>query len=188
MPAARMLIHGDSQRASTCAKGQAVSSKLAAAIFGMWQDTDRVFAGLSEADALERHGGGSSFAWTLLHIAGFEDGNFNVRVRGRERHSVLLDQFNRHRETPGSADNWAHVQEAVHGLREDLRGWLEGLSDDEIASMLAPATARQPEQPLMYLLWRDIAHAYFHIGEVAAKRGQLGHDVGDYPSAWEHAF
>lgn len=168
-------------------KGRAVSSNLAGAIYGMWQDTDRVFAGLSEADALEQHGGGSSFAWTLLHIAGFEDGNFNVRVRGGERHPVLLDQFSRFRETPGASDNWEQVQEAVRGLRAELRGWLDSLSEAEVAAMTAPATSRQPEQPLAYLLWRDIAHAYFHIGEVAAKRGQLGHDVGDYPGAWEHA-
>jgi hypothetical protein len=168
-------------------KGRAVSTRLAGAIYGMWQDTDRVFAGLSEADALERHGGGSSFAWTLLHIAGFEDGNCNVRVRGLERHPVLLDQFTRHRDVPGRADNWEQVQQAVRGLRQELRGWLDALSEEQLAAMMAPATARQPEQPLTYLLWRDLAHAYFHIGEVAAKRGQLGHDVGDYPGAWEHA-
>lgn len=165
-----------------------MTSKLAGAIFDVWRDTDRAFEGLTEADALERHGGGSSFAWTLLHIVGYEDGNLNVRIRGKERHPVLLDQFNRFRESPGSADNWDQIQQAVRDHREELRGWLESLSEDEMASMTAPATARQPEQPLTYILWRDIAHAYYHIGEVAAKREQIGERTGDYPSAWEHAL
>ncbi len=163
-------------------------STLAAAIADMWRDVDRCFADLSEADALAQHGGGSSFAWTLLHIAGYEDGNLNVRTRGRERHPVLLDQFNRFREQPGAADRWDEVQRGVQEMRAEVQAWLDGLSEDEINSMTAPATARQPEAPLRYILWRDIAHAYYHIGEVAAKRDQLGQRTGDYPSAWEHAI
>ena len=164
-----------------------MASKLAGAIFDMWKDIDRAFADLSEADALERHGGGSAFAWTLVHIANFEDGQINFRTRGRERNAMLADQFERFRESPGSADQWERIQSGVRELREELRTYLEGLSEEDIATMMAPATARTPEQPLSYLLWRDIAHTYYHIGEVAAKRDQLGQRTGDYPGAWESA-
>jgi uncharacterized damage-inducible protein DinB len=165
-----------------------MSSKLASAIADVWNDVDRAFADLTEADALTQHGGGSSFAWTLLHIAGYEDGNINVRTRGRDRHPVLLDQFNRFRETPGAADNWDAIQQGVADLRAELQSWLESLSEEEMASMMVPATTRQPEQPLTYVLWRDIAHAYYHIGEVAAKRDQMGQRTGDYPSQWQRAL
>ena len=34
---------------------------------------------------------------------------------------------------------------------------------------------------LRHALLRICAHHYFHIGEIATKRDQLGHQVGDYP-------
>ncbi len=162
--------------------GDTMASKLAGAIADMWRDVDRCFADLSEADATTQHGGGSSFAWTLLHIVGFED-----RTRGKERHPVLLDQFERFRDTGGKSDNWPQIQSAVAEIRADVQAWLDGFSEDELASMMAPATRTQPETPLATILWRDIAHAYYHVGEVAAKRDQMGQRTGDYPSAWEHA-
>jgi uncharacterized damage-inducible protein DinB len=154
----------------------------------MWKDVDRAFAYLAEADALERHGGGSAFAWTLAHIAGFEDGQINVRLRGRARHPVLLDQYERvARESPGSADHWDDIQRALQEVRAELRTYLEALSEEEVHTLMAPPTRNGPAQPLAHLLWRDIAHTYYHIGEVAAKRDQLGQRTGDYPSAWENA-
>lgn len=164
-----------------------MASTLVGAVIDMWADVDRAFAGLSEADALARHGGGSAFAWTLQHIAGFADGQINVRLRGGARHPVLLDQFERFREQPGTADQWEAVQRAVRELRAELRAYLEPLSEADVSTLLAPATARAPAQPLRLLLMRDIAHTYYHVGEVAAKRDQLGQRTGDYPSAWEHA-
>ena len=169
-------------------KEATVTAKLVGAIFDMWRDVDRCFEGLSEEDALKQHTGGSAFAWTLVHIAGFEDGQINVRIRGSERHPVLLDQFERFRETPGQADSWVAIQQAVADMRAELRTYLDALTDEQLATTMAPPTRNGPEQPLQYLLWRDIAHAYYHIGEVAAKRDQLGQRTGDYPSAWEHAF
>ena len=165
-----------------------MASRLAGAIFDMWKDVDRAFAGLSEGDALERHGGGSAFAWTLVHIANFEDGQINFRTRGRERNAMISDQFERFRDSPGSADSWEQIKAGVEALRVELRTYLEGLSEEELAATMAPATARTGEQPLTLLLWRDIAHSYYHIGEVAAKRDQLGQPTGDYPSAWESAL
>jgi hypothetical protein len=38
------------------------------------------------------------------------------------------------------------------------------------------------------MLGRFIAHAYFHIGEVASKRDMLGHEAGDYPGALRHSL
>lgn len=164
-----------------------MASMLVAAVMDMWADVDRAFADLSEADALERHTGGSAFGWTLQHIAGFEDGQFNVRLRGQPRNSVLLDQFERHREQPGTADQWAAIQQAVRELREEFRAYFEPLTEDEVSALIAPATARTGAQPVRMLLMRDIAHTYYHVGEVAAKRDQLGQRTGDYPSVWEHA-
>ena len=163
-------------------------SILVGAIFDMWLDVDRAFADLSEADALARHGGGSAFAWTLAHIAGFEDGNINVRMRKRDRHPVLSDQYERiARESPGSADAWNDIQRALQEVRSEVRGYLEPFSEEELNAVMAPPTRNGPEQPLRLLLMRDIAHTYYHVGEVAAKRDQLGQRTGDYPSQWEHA-
>lgn len=165
-----------------------MTSTLVGAIFDMWLDVDRAFAGLSEADALERHGGGSAFAWTLAHIAGFEDGQFNVRMRQQVRHPVLSDQYERiARESPGSADAWTDIQRALQEVRQQVRAYLEPMTEADLAMLMAPPTRNGPEQPLRVLLMRDIAHTYYHVGEVAAKRDQLGQRTGDYPSAWEHA-
>ncbi len=168
--------------------GDAVANKLAGAIADMWRDVDSCFADLSDADATTQHNGGSSFAWTLLHIIGWADGNYNVRTRGKERHPFLLDQFNRFRETPGVADDWPGIQRAVAELRADVQGWLEGMSEDELAAAIAPATRTQPETPLTTILWRDLAHTHYHLGEVATKRDQMGQRRNDYPTAWEHAI
>src|SRR5262249_19998452 len=111
----------DVQRGLT---GGGMASALVGAIFDMWLDVDRAFVDLSEGHSRPRHGGGSAFAWTLAHIAGFEDGQINVRTRQRERHPVLSDQYERiARESPGSADHWAEIQRALQEVRSEVRAF-----------------------------------------------------------------
>jgi hypothetical protein len=51
-----------------------------------------------------------------------------------------------------------------------------------------PPMPPRPEVNLRYLVMRAVAHHYFHIGEVAAKRDKLGHKVGDYPGSLADAM
>ena len=44
---------------------------------------------------------------------------------------------------------------------------------------------RETGLPLSYALLRTCAHHYFHIGEIATKRGALGQRVGEYPGLLE---
>ncbi len=157
-----------------------MTSKLVSLVFNMWDDADRAFAELSAEEATTQHDGGSSFGWTLVHQAAFEDGFINVAVRGLPRHPVLQQQFEQHRAS-GASDQWPAILDAAREVRASLREYLAPLSDAELETIAAPATSRRPAYALRYILMRDVAHTYFHIGEVASKRDRLGKGTGDYP-------
>ncbi len=155
-------------------------SKLVALLFDTWEDADRAFAGLDEADALTRHDGGSAPAWTLSHMTAGVDFLINARVRQGSVHPTLGRQFAQFG-TTGEADDWPGIQAAVREVRAGLRAYLEPLTDADLERLRFPATGPWPETSLRYILCRAITHHYFHIGEVASKRSRLGHRAGDFP-------
>lgn len=157
-----------------------MTSKLVSLVFNMWDDVDRAFGELSPEEATTQDDGGSSFGWTLVHQMAFEDGFINVAIRGLPRHPTLQQQFGQHRSS-GASDQWPAILDAVREVRDSLREYLTPLSDADIETIHAPATSRRPANPLRYILMRDVAHTYFHIGEVASKRDRLGKGTGDYP-------
>lgn len=156
------------------------ASKLVALLLNTWNDADRVFDGLSDAQALERHDGGSCFAWTLSHLTVGMDFFINATLRGGRVHPVLASQYERFGFS-GEADDWPGIVSAVKDVRREIRYYLEGLSDEDLERTRVPAVREWPETPLRYILYRQITHHYYHIGEVAAKRSRSGYDAGDYP-------
>jgi hypothetical protein len=162
-------------------------SKLVALLYNTWEDADRVFAGLSDADALERYEGGSCFAWTLFHVTVGMDFFINAVLRGRRVHPTLASAYERFGSS-GDADDWPGIQAAVKDVREETRSYLDGLTDEELQQTKVPAVRQWPESALQYIVFRQIAHHYFHIGEVATKRTRLGHDMGDYPGTLADAM
>ena len=94
-------------------------SKLVALLFDTWEDADRAFVGLGEADALTRHDGGSAPAWTLSHMTAGIDYLINARVRQGSVHPTLGQQFAQFG-TTGEADDWPGIQAAVAEVRAGL--------------------------------------------------------------------
>jgi hypothetical protein len=160
------------------------ASKTVGLLFDAWDDFDRVMSGLSSEAAIARHHGGSSFAWTAGHVANQVDAWINVRFQGREPHPLIsADRFRIGGE--GAADDWAAIQAAIAGVRATARSYLEGLSDDDLRLVIpydgSFTNLHETGLELRFAVLRAVVHHYFHIGEIAAKRVNLGHDVGDYP-------
>ena len=166
-------------------------SKLVGLLFAAWEDLDRAVAGLSQADAGRRVDGGSSFAWTVGHLANQLDAWTNVRFQNRPPH-VLISQERFRIGGPGLADDWDATRDAALEVRVAARGYLERLGDDDL-DLVIPYDGsflrlREKGLNLRYALLRTIAHHYFHIGEIATKRVALGHDVEDYPGPLEECL
>ena len=155
-------------------------SKLVALLYAAWDDADRVYAGLSDADALKRHEGGSTFAWTLAHITRGLDGWCNVTLQGGKPNEAL--EAERLRNLPvGDAHDFAAIKRGVSEVRTGVKAYLDNVTDADLERITVPPFGRWHEAKLRYHVYRAVAHTYFHIGEVAAKRDRLGHKVGDYP-------
>lgn len=164
------------------------NSQLAGLLFNTWDDADRVFAGLSQADAAKRHDGGSSFAWTLAHITNGMDISLNVRAQKKQPHALLGQERFRFGGT-GEAEDWDGIRTGAAGVRKAVRAYLDGMSDANMEkAMVPPASPERPAASVRYLVYRAVCHHYFHIGEVAAKRDRLGHQVGDYPGPLSDAM
>ena len=148
-------------------------SRIVAFYLASWDDADRAFAGLTAEEARERQGGGSSFGWTYVHLD-WGDTWITERLRGLPRHPVLQAEAERFGRSGDSGD-WETIRQAVAEAREDVRAYLEPLTDEDLDRLIVPATGPYPPVPLRYLLMRWTAHNYFHAGEVASKRG-LGAD------------
>ncbi len=165
-------------------------SKLVALLFETWNETDRVFDGLEEENAVRQHHGGSSFAWTLAHVANQVDARVNVGFHGAEPHPLISQDRFRFGGT-GEAEDWDAIRQGVAEIRDTARAYLDGLDDqglDATAAYTGFSKLRGRDISLRYVLYRVIAHHYFHIGEVASKRDLLGHSVGDYPGLLEGAI
>jgi hypothetical protein len=156
-------------------------------VFDAWDDLNRVLDDLSADDACRQVDGGSSFAWTLGHIANQVDSYINVRVQQHSPHPLFASERWRMGGS-GAADNWDEVRRAFADVKEAARAFLNGL-DDAALAIESPYPGALPALQgrnisLRYSLQRIAAHTYFHIGEIAAVRSRrLNQQVGDYPGA-----
>lgn len=156
---------------------------LVGALLDAWSDLDRVTAGMSEADAVDGSAG-SSYAWTVAHLANQVDGWINRRYADAEADPVIGDDRYRFG-GDGRAERWAELRDAARGVRLRARAFLDGLTEADLdrpityPGSLPELTGR--EVTLRYTLLRVLAHHYFHIGELATKRSAAGTAVGDYP-------
>ena len=159
-------------------------SKLVGLLFESWNDMDRVVDGLTPENALENFDRGSSFAWTFAHVANGVDAWINVRFQHRQPHPLIGDQRFRFGGT-GRADDWESIHAAALEVRDTARAYLQDMGDSELERNIpydgSVEHVRKSGLILRYAIMRAISHHYFHIGEIAAKRDRLGHDMGDYP-------
>lgn len=167
-------------------------SKLVGLLLEAWNDIDRVVASLPPADAARPRNGGSSFAWTYAHVANQLDAWLNVRFQKRPAHA-LIGQTRFRIGGPGTTDDtWDAIRAAVLDVRQAARSYLETLTDADLDLVIpydgSLSPLRESGLSLRYALLRICAHHYFHIGEIAAKRSRLGHQVGDYPGPLEQCI
>lgn len=159
-------------------------SKTVGLLFEAWNDMDRVLANLTVEDAVQQWGGGSSFAWTLGHVTENMDAWINVRFQGLPPHPLIGSDRFRYGGS-GEARDWREIREGVDQVRRSAREYLQNLTEDDL-NLVIPYDGslgylHETGLPLRYALMIHAAHHYFHIGEIAAKRDQLGHKVGGFP-------
>ena len=165
-------------------------SKLVGLLFEAWNDVDRVIADLDPDEAV-RSTNGSSFAWTVAHVANQVDAWINVRFQKRAPHQLIGQERFRVGGT-GIAHDWQAIQAGAREVREAARTYLEGITRDDLDLVLPYDGSLQhllaTGVSLRYALLRPCAHHYYHIGEIATKRSQLGQEVGDYPGLLEQCI
>ncbi len=166
-------------------------SQPAGLLLDAWDDFDRALDGLTDAEAVDALPGESSFAWTAAHVANQLDAWANVRFQRFAPHPLISDVRFRIGGS-GRADAWPALRKAIDEVRDAARPWLEGLSDANLELTIpydgSFAHLRERGLNLRYALLRTVAHHYFHIGEIAAKRSRLGHATGDYPGLLPHTL
>ncbi len=156
---------------------------LAAALLDAWSDLDRVCAGMETREATDGEAG-SSYAWTVGHLANQVDSWINVRFAAATAHPLVSDPRYRFG-GDGQAMDWAELWAASEEVRRTGAGFLEAASETDLDRTIPyPGSLpelRGREVTLRYTLLRVLAHHYFHIGEIASKRSAAGRSVGDYP-------
>ncbi|MGA7669943.1 MAG: hypothetical protein WBW04_05950, partial [Nitrolancea sp.] len=86
----------------------------------------------------------------------------------------------------GNVADWPAIQIGVREVRDSAQDYLDALTEQDL-ELVIPYDGSIVELRPTGLCLRDaldviIGHHLFHIGEIAAKREMLGHDVGDFPS------
>ena len=161
------------------------TTKTVRRLYAAWRDTDEVLAGLTPEEAVTPVGRGSSFAWTLGHLSNSVDSWINVRFQGLAPHQVIGGRDLRIGGSGNVAD-WPAIQIGVREVRDSAQDYLDALTEQDL-ELVIPYDGSIVELRPTGLCLRDaldviIGHHLFHIGEIAAKREMLGHDVGDFPS------
>lgn len=160
------------------------TDKLILLMYRSWADLDRAADGLSAEEAIPRHNGGSSIAWTVGHVAQMADSWINARIQGLSPHPLLSQPTFRFGGS-GKADDWQTIEAAVREVREAARRFLDGEPAPDLDRVVeydgSIEDLRSTGLTLRYALMRISAHHFIHVGEIVTVRSQLGHSVGDFP-------
>ena len=158
-------------------------SAVIGALLDAWADLDRVCAGMEDDEAILA-ADGSSYAWTVAHLANQVDSWINTRFAGTDPHAVVSDRRYRFG-GDGRAVAWPELWNASVDVRDVAARFLESLGEVDLDRTIPyPGSLTELQGrnvTLRYTLLRVLAHHYFHIGELASKRSAAGRSVGDYP-------
>jgi hypothetical protein len=153
-------------------------------VLDAWESIDKAVAGLEPDDATKRWFEGSSFAWTYVHVTNQVDAWLNVRFQGLKPHALVGSDVFR-RTGSGGAEDWQAIVAGVEEVRARALPYMETLREDQLEERHpyegSIEALRSTGISLRHALLRIAAHHYYHVGEIAAKREMLGHDVGDFP-------
>lgn len=133
----------------------------------------RGLRGVSEEDARRRIGPMNSIGWNVGHLA-WQEQQYFITWPGGERPFPDID-----REFvsggPASTPALARVLEAWRAITSRADPWLDGLVSADLERHVVSG-GREIQRRYGDLLQRVIYHYWFHAGENAAIRQQLGHD------------
>ena len=159
-------------------------SALVGALFDAWAEFDLVLGGVAAEAMVEPWFGGSAFAWTYAHVANSVDAWLNVRFQQRAPHPVIGDQHFRFG-GDGRATDRPAIAAGVPEVYFAARGFLAPLRDADL-DLVIPydghiVALHTTGLSLRHAVTMNLIHCHYHIGEIATKRGQLGHHVPHLP-------
>jgi len=159
-------------------------SKVIGLLFEAWNDLDRVIADLTFEEMVSNSPGGSSFAWTAAHVTAAMDAWINVRFQSLPPQPVISQHYFRYGGS-GIAEDWSVIEMGIREATETARHYLQH-KDEKDLDLTVPydgsaSFLHEVGLNLRYALLCHSAHYFSHIGEIAAKRNRLGHNIGDYP-------
>jgi uncharacterized damage-inducible protein DinB len=129
----------------------------------------RGLAGVSEEDGVVRLMSSNSISWSVAHMATQERAFWLVFPQGITNIAPELDDW-QGPVTPPLAAAWA----AWSAVTEAADPWLDALTEESMAER--PIVNGQPyRETFGTLLLRAIYHYWYHTGETALIRQQLGH-------------
>lgn len=145
----------------------------------------RCLDGVSAEDALRRFEPMNCISWIVGHLANQENAYWVLVAQGREIAPGLNDLvgFGKPASTPPLDDMWETWDKVTQAADQ----FLEGLSAADLRTHMAWRGKRRPES-MGTMLYRNIYHYWYHLGEAAAIRQMLGHRdlpqfVGDMSEA-----
>ena len=153
-------------------------------LFDAWDDLDRAYAEMTAEEATARPDDASAFGWTLRHLLGGFDFFVNDVMRGGAMHPTFAAEHAQY-EFSGECGDWEAIAVAAREVRAEAEAFLRGMSDTDLAATTVPAWGPFPATTLRYLVYRMIAHTYYHIGEVATRRGRGDDFPGDLAGVLE---
>ena len=157
-----------------------VNCALVGALFDAWAELELVIAGLSAAAMVEPWFGGSAFGWTCGHVANSVDAWLNVRFQGRSPHPIIGTQHLRFG-GDGRVADWPEIARGVAGVYSATRRFLAPLHEAELDVVIpydgSIVALHDSGLSLRHAVTVNLIHCHYHIGEIATKRGMLGHHV-----------
>jgi uncharacterized damage-inducible protein DinB len=132
----------------------------------------RGLEGITEEEAQERFMPMNSISWNVGHLAWQEQRYWLFRVRGE----LLLPDINERFAygAPASTPPLAEVLGAWRKITDAADPWLDGVTTETLQSNVV-INDKPSEYIWGSLLLRMIYHYWYHTGENAAIRQQLGH-------------
>ncbi len=148
---------------------------------------ERVFDGVSAEDATRRLLPMNCLSWIVAHLALQEQRYWVAIAQGREAimrpELIAVSGYPDRATTPELALVWEIWRDVTAGADR----FLATVSDATLAEHFVFDGERLPESAGT-MLYRNIHHYWFHIGEAHAIRQQLGHgDLPDFVGAQDSA-
>lgn len=139
----------------------------------------RVLEGVSPEEAVQRLGPMNCISWMVGHLANQEQTYWLFLAQGKER--VLYPGLNElvGYGRPASTPPLGEMLAAWQAITQAADPYLDSLNT-AVLTMHLSYNGRPQAENIGTMLYRNIYHYWFHIGEAHAIRQQLGHQPPDF--------